>query len=56
MKYIPLLIAFAEVVKPIYADFQQAIAEGKSSDPVTLKLQKILTDIEDALAKASTAL
>jgi hypothetical protein len=52
MKYLPLIFAFAEALGPIVADVNAATAEAKSTDPVTIRLQKILADAEDALTKA----
>lgn len=56
MKYLPIIIAFAEVAKPILTDIENAVAEGKGDDPVTVKLQKIVNDLEDALTKVMTAI
>lgn len=56
MKYLALLIAFAKIVEPLYSDFQSAIAEGKSNDPATVKIQKILQEAETALQQVIGAL
>lgn len=56
MKYLALLIAAAKILEPIYNDFQAAVAEGKSTDDVTVKASKILQDAEDAIQKALSVL
>lgn len=56
LKYIGLVIAFAKILEPIVQDIESAIAEGKSSDSVQVKAEKILGDIEDAISKVITAL
>lgn len=49
MKYLTLLLAFAKIVEPLLVQYHAAIAEGKSNDPATTKIQKILEDAESAL-------
>lgn len=49
MKYLALLIAFAKIAEPLVDQFNAAVAEGKSNDPTTVKIQKILQDAETAL-------
>lgn len=56
MKYLTLALAFAKVIEPIYAEYQAALAEGKSSDSVQIKAEKILQDVEAAIQQALTVL
>lgn len=56
LKYITLFIAFAKVLEPVVKDIEAAVAEGKSSDSVQVKAEKILQDIEDVISQALTAL
>lgn len=56
MKYLTLALAFAKVIEPIYAEYQAALAEGKSSDSVQIKAEKILQDLEAAIQQALTVL
>lgn len=56
MQYLPLILAFAKVIEPIMADVNAATAEAKSSDPTIVRLQKIVADAEDALAKVFSTL
>lgn len=56
MKYLTLVLALAKIVEPIYADYQAALAEGKSTDSVQVKAEKILQDIETAIQSALAVL
>lgn len=56
MKYLALFISVAKILEPLYADYQAAIAEGKSGDSVTVKAEKILQDVEAAIQTALGAL
>lgn len=49
MKYLSLIIAVSKLVEPIMADFNKAVAEGKSNDETAIKVKKILEDVEAAL-------
>lgn len=56
MKYLTLVLALAKIVEPIYADYQAALAEGKSADSVQVKAEKILQDVEAAIQAALSVL
>lgn len=55
-KYLTVAIALAKVLEPIVNDFNAALAEGKSSDSVTVKAEKILADFDDAIKQVLGAL
>lgn len=49
MKYIPFILALAEALAPLDAEYHAAVSEAKSNDPVATKVIKIWTDVDTAV-------
>lgn len=56
MKYLTLILAAAKIIEPLISIYNQAVAEGKSSDPTITKIKVILDDAEKVIQDLLEAL